>query len=347
VPFEADNFMGVLSLHLTEPPPQIPDEVFDAVGAPRELAGVIDKALEKDRAARWQTMEELANAVREVCGDPPPGPRGTKEQPIIRATSATPIAAPALTKVPRPKTEAPKQTPRPRTQWTGTVKVPEEQEEAPRSVAEPAARKGGSKLPLVIGGAIVVAGGAVAAALVLSGKPQQASPPPPPGSASVGSQAIVAPPPVTTDAGAASGPLPPAEVEIHFTSTPPGAKVSDLNDKILGVTPFGYKVPGDVNGRQFQVKLDGYDPQVITVPLDQKDVPEAIALVKKGGSVRPPPYIPPGLGSGKSQPKVPADAGVTHAAPVVLDAPAAPPPKPDACAIDPITNECLKGMGGP
>ena len=52
VPFEADNFMGVLSMHLTEPPPSIAPEVFDQIGAPRELAEVIDRALEKDRNAR-------------------------------------------------------------------------------------------------------------------------------------------------------------------------------------------------------------------------------------------------------------------------------------------------------
>src|SRR5204863_3210012 len=55
VPFEAENFMGVLSLHLTEPPPQISVEVFDRIGAPRGLAAVIARALEKDRTTRWQT----------------------------------------------------------------------------------------------------------------------------------------------------------------------------------------------------------------------------------------------------------------------------------------------------
>ena len=72
VPFEAENFLGVLSLHLTEAPPVPPPELFDQIGAPRALAGVIAKALEKDRNARWQSIEELANAIRTVCGDPLP-----------------------------------------------------------------------------------------------------------------------------------------------------------------------------------------------------------------------------------------------------------------------------------
>jgi len=60
--------MGVLSMHLTEPPPVIAPETFDHIGAPRRLMEVIDRALAKDRNARYQSIDELANAVREVCG---------------------------------------------------------------------------------------------------------------------------------------------------------------------------------------------------------------------------------------------------------------------------------------
>jgi serine/threonine-protein kinase len=97
VPFEADNFMGVLSQHLTEQPPQIPPQVFDQIGAPRALAGVIDRALEKDRDQRFQTIDELANAVREVCGDPP---AADKSQPMRAAN----VTAPAEVTRQRPPT---------------------------------------------------------------------------------------------------------------------------------------------------------------------------------------------------------------------------------------------------
>ncbi len=89
VPFEAENFMGVLSMHLTEPPPVIAPEVFDQIGAPRALAEVIDKALVKDRNVRWQTIDELANAVREVSGDPPPSDRSQKHRAPSVPTPAT------------------------------------------------------------------------------------------------------------------------------------------------------------------------------------------------------------------------------------------------------------------
>ncbi len=74
VPFEADNFMGVLTKHLTDMPPEIPVSVFDMIGAPRELAGVIAQALVKDRTQRYQTIDDLANAVRLVCGEAPLAP---------------------------------------------------------------------------------------------------------------------------------------------------------------------------------------------------------------------------------------------------------------------------------
>src|ERR1043165_1167532 len=74
VPFEAENFMGVLALHLTEAPPVIPPEIFDSIGAPRALAEVIDRALAKDRNQRFASIDELARAVRRVSGDKATGP---------------------------------------------------------------------------------------------------------------------------------------------------------------------------------------------------------------------------------------------------------------------------------
>src|SRR5262245_43935698 len=155
VPFEAENFMGVLSLHLTEPPPQIPPEVFDRIGAPRELAAVIAKALEKDRNARFQTIEEFANTVRTVCGDPLPS--GSTAMPKQRAPS---VPAPANT---TSKVSVPATTPVPnsrvRTQWTGNLSVPQEDDVQPRPPK--------SKAPFIVAGAVIIAGGAIATVLAL------------------------------------------------------------------------------------------------------------------------------------------------------------------------------------
>jgi serine/threonine protein kinase len=121
VPFESSNFMSVLTLHLTEPPPTIPDAVFDRIGAPRELAGVIEQAIAKDRTLRFQTIDDLANAVRAVCGEAPvlsgaSGPRRAPSVPSPGETMhrVTPVPGPMPTPVPSPmRTPVPSVTPTP------------------------------------------------------------------------------------------------------------------------------------------------------------------------------------------------------------------------------------------
>src|ERR1041384_7590102 len=136
VPFEAENFMGVLSLHLVQPPPEIPPEVFDSIGAPRALAQVIDQALAKDRNQRFATIDDLARAVRRASGDKQTGP--VVAQPNVQAPQTATMG-------------------RVKTQWTGNLSVPEV-EVAP-------VKK--SRMPMILGAAIL-AGGAAAAAAVMA-----------------------------------------------------------------------------------------------------------------------------------------------------------------------------------
>ncbi len=258
VPFEADNFMGVLSQHLTEQPPAIAPEVFDQIGAPRALAEVIDRALEKDRDQRWQTIDELANAVREVCGDPLPA---EKSQPNRAAN----VSSPSETTRQRPPTNqvaparARSETSRVKTQWTGNIKVPEAAEPAP-----PAKR---SKLPLVIGAIVVLGGGAVAAALALGGGDSET-----PAGEGSGIAAGSAPAPIVEPPPPPPPPPPqdllPEQAEIVLTSEPAGAIVTDLsNDSVLGPTPQRFKVVGSTTPRQFKFTLKGYgDSTVELVP---------------------------------------------------------------------------------
>ena len=322
VPFEAENFMGVLSLHLTEPPPQISDETFDAVGAPRELGAIIDKALMKDRNARYQTMDELANAVRVVSGDAPVGPRGTTEQPAGRGTAA--IQAPAATT-----------TQRPRTQWTGALKVPEEQGDAPRVGTPPHSK---SKLPLVIGAAIIVAGGAITAAVMLSGGHGGSTPTPPgPGTASNAPVGGPLPPPVAIDAGVNLGPPLPQDVLVTIESTPENAEVHDLSGAIVGRTPWKHHYPGDRNGLQFLIHLKGYNDFTVNADLDKPESKTDVTLVK-GNEVQhlvPKPPIGPGSNVAKPPP-VTVDAGVpvTTPNPLVPDAAVAPVPVPPPVTVD-------------
>jgi serine/threonine-protein kinase len=279
VPFEAENFMGVLSMHLTEEPPQIAPETFDRIGAPRALAGVIDKALEKDRNVRWQTIEELANAVREVSGDPLPADRS---QPMRVAAGAGPTTrarpptgpvgsaeAPALlTAAARPRTREP--TGRQKTQWTGNLHVPEVAE-APQKQASR------SKLPLVIGAVLVVGGGGAAAFFATrggGGSSNAAGSAAGSGSATVasggsGSQVVV-PPPKPQE----PPPAPvPESVKITFDSTPHGATVTDLTiGKPIGKTPLKYKVAGSHTPRQFAFHKDGYGDTTVELVPDHEPI---------------------------------------------------------------------------
>jgi len=59
VPFEADTTLGVLHQHIYDPPPPIN-------GLPKKLQEVLDRALEKDLDARFQTPLEFARAFEEV-----------------------------------------------------------------------------------------------------------------------------------------------------------------------------------------------------------------------------------------------------------------------------------------
>ncbi len=174
VPFEADNFMAVLTHHLTEPPPAIPTAVFDRIGAPRELAAVIERALAKDREHRFQTIDELANAVRVACGEAPIAPGGSGALAAQRATpgsaaSAAPAPGSPSSEAPAPVAVAP--SGRVRTRWTGKLAVP--------AADEPPPPRRRSKLPL-IAGAIALAGTAAAVPVVVrrdgGGTPD--SPPP-------------------------------------------------------------------------------------------------------------------------------------------------------------------------
>jgi len=123
VPFEADNFMGVLTRHLTDEPPPL-TEALPRSGAPQALEVVVRRALTKPREQRYQTIREFADAVARLGDEAAP-------RPVLAASS----------------------TGRRRTEWTGSVKSLPELEADIRAQVEPAP----GRPVLLIGGAIVLA----------------------------------------------------------------------------------------------------------------------------------------------------------------------------------------------
>jgi serine/threonine-protein kinase len=240
VPFESDNFMGVLSLHLTEAPPNIPAGVFDRIGAPRALAAIIERALAKDKQARFQTIDEMANAIRVASGDAPV----SAQQPVARAAS---VPAPATT-VERPAVST---TGRQRTQWTGNLAVPTEEPEAPRR----------SKLPLAIGAVAVVAAGAVAGVYAMRGRDTPTthatmdSGSPPPAVYTPDAAPVV----VATPDAAPAPPVPVKKVTLKIDSTPAGADVIDaVTKRNYGKTPIALQVDQSGDARAFVVRRTGF-----------------------------------------------------------------------------------------
>jgi eukaryotic-like serine/threonine-protein kinase len=342
VPFEADNFMGVLSLHLTEPPPMIPEAVFDRIGAPRELAQVVDRALAKDRAERFQTIDELANAVRVVSGDPPVEPAGAAgSAPVARPAS---VPAPAVTKEARTPTPPPET--RRRTQWTGSLKVPEAEAPAQRS-----------KLPLILGGVVIAAVAAVAIVFATRGGGGEARDPDRPiglahasGSDGAepgsGSQPVIVTP--TPDAAAVTPePAPPAWAEIKLDSVPSGATVTDLSSNPKFKTPKTFKVKGSNTPRQFQFALRGYRDSIVEIVPNEATIALTEKLERGSGTVTRTPD--PGPGSGSATRVGPGSAAGSGSAAVQVGSGSATvvvpkPPPVDDCDDPPCIKTHIPGL---
>ncbi|MEZ4401888.1 MAG: protein kinase [Kofleriaceae bacterium] len=298
VPFEAENFMGILSLHLTEPPPPIGADALAEIGAPTELEAIIARALAKSRAERWQTIDEMANAIRALHGE--------EAQPIHEPT------------VPRVQSSAPRTGAPVRTEWKGQLSVPTEDDAPP-----PPAR---SKLPLILGGLAVV-GTAVVAVVLLAGgggKPTAApAPTPGPGIATDPPAPVVADPTPVASL--------PARVTISLGSTPQGAEIYDTTTKeVVGVTPFDFELPGGNAPRRYTLKLAGYGGKMIEL-VPSEDVNYTVELKALDGAkpgaeptveVVPPRVRRPG---GGSKPPGPAPGGAGDGPVAVPDGPATTP----------------------
>ncbi len=91
VPFKGDSYYAILKAHLES----IPVPPMDLVpGLPAELSDIIEKALEKQPSARFQTAEEFRVALQELnlpkASDTDAIPTATIDAPSFPAASKTP-----------------------------------------------------------------------------------------------------------------------------------------------------------------------------------------------------------------------------------------------------------------
>ncbi|HEY2371667.1 MAG TPA: protein kinase [Gaiellaceae bacterium] len=66
VPFPGDNFVAVAMKHLNEPPPDVLEQRRDI---PMRLAAAVDRALEKDPALRFPSMDQFAREMRQCLAE--------------------------------------------------------------------------------------------------------------------------------------------------------------------------------------------------------------------------------------------------------------------------------------
>jgi len=275
-PFVRPGSGEVLVAHLVEPPPQLSSLVRNV---PPEIEAVVGAMLEKDPAARPQTMVEIAARVEAVFGGrltpivadpgsgavrvPTPPLGGPTARPIAPAApnpvASNPVIAGGTRVLPAVVSS--------RTTLSDTASEANEVGPAPPSRPR-------WLIPAVIGGVAVVL--AVGLGLALSGPskpppvaaaphqappPEPVAPPPPP------------PPPVHK---------PPPEVTIEVASDPSGAEVwLPGDDSARGHTPLKIAVRRGEPPVRITLKSAGYNDAAVTLDPAQEDSgPVNVALEK-------------------------------------------------------------------
>jgi serine/threonine-protein kinase len=233
VPFSADNFMGILTKHMFDQP-VAPSEVAPDAGIVPEVEALILKALQKDRSFRFQTMQELAQAILAV---------GTGAEPVnvVPEARARPISEG------RPTAFLSRAITGPGLRASQEVTLADPPQTAPRR---------GLMTALVVGLAVI--GGGVAGALAMGNDdpttPVVVAPPTP--------EPVVVPPPVVAPPTApVVAPVVPAVIEPRvFVISNVLAEVYDAGDgHLLGTTgDTGFTIPGDAP-RKALVRAAGYE----------------------------------------------------------------------------------------
>jgi serine/threonine-protein kinase len=141
-PFKADSPLGVLSAHLRNAPPPLPDEI------PQDVAEIVRRTLQKDPALRWPDAAALAEACRETRAA-----MLARRAPAMAQTNAQ--AAPPTAPGPhrRPETHTGLRTVAPVAHQNGLQPVPSAVPQSPQDAPSPRSLTdtGGHTLPPLTG----------------------------------------------------------------------------------------------------------------------------------------------------------------------------------------------------
>jgi eukaryotic-like serine/threonine-protein kinase len=242
-PFLGKDYLEVIFMHMKEPPKRLRD-ARPGLDVPAEVEAVLLKCLEKDPLARYQSMDELLEAIRYAAqisgasGIFPERRSGVHPTPPLLPAMNTGAHALSLTPPPEANTMA--------------IDIAEE---------EPAAVRARALQRLALIGGILFALGAGFLAVWLFM---------PHGRAASEAPAVAVAPPVLV-VKPAPPPEPPAPVErkmvrFHVSTDPAGAHVF-VGRHDLGATPAVFELPAGADGMasaEMVLVLDGYPNQAIT-----------------------------------------------------------------------------------
>ncbi|RMH42929.1 MAG: PEGA domain-containing protein [Deltaproteobacteria bacterium] len=321
VPFEADNFMGILTLHLTQEPPPL-GPVLARSGAPPQVEAIVRRALAKDKEQRYGSIDEMMADIL-ALDDGLSDSFDRAGAAAGRLQPATDAAGPAA--------------------WTGTANA--------TAVASSAGGRrtglwiglGALAVAAVAGGALALRGGsddtAAATAQTAAAAAERAGQTPAAGEPPRGAQGARSGEPPRGAQGAESGetnagradsdrPGPtepggggaaePADlVSVVIKTEPRGARVRNTaTGEIVGETPVTVRLPRGDDPVLFEIAADGYKPyDLIVTPTDSRDhdirLERARRSGRRGGRHATPARAETGKGKADTKPAAesPGDRG--------------------------------------
>jgi serine/threonine-protein kinase len=324
VPFTAQAPVDIILKHLHEAPVP-PRQLRPDLQIAPQLQEIVLKCIAKSRDERFQSMDEMLAELKivrtQVTGLsgpnslPPPSYNADTApnlQPVNPALVAQtpPTAQPSMQTPSQPmpavRTPAagsphivrpPPPPPEAMLEDDAIAPIPIQQRVTPaygmRSVPPPAPRKPSRLRAALVVPAALAAAGAVAAVLYLRASSAQVvvQQIPPPAPAVVNSS--VAPAPAAAASPAQPGGYQTANAGttlVSVTSTPSGAEVRDVDDRLLGMTPFDLRVPA-AKPLQLTLRHEGFKP----VTLKKKPEGDRISLsvtMKKDAKTDPYEIMP-------------------------------------------------------
>lgn len=253
-PFQGKDYLEVIFQHMKEAARPVRD-VNPGAEVPHEVEAVVARCLQKDPVARFQSMDEVLEALREAAQLTGAGGIFPDRR---TATGSGPISTSGLHS--RPGSGPMSTSGLHSRAISGPVTAPRAQVEREIEIEDAGeGRKGGKLLPALLFISAVLLGFVVVWLLLPKGEQAQvvATPPPQPAPAPV----VVAPP--------RPEPAPAPEkklVRFHVSTEPAGAHVF-IGRHDMGATPTVFEVPAGADGManaEMVLVLEGYPTQAIT-----------------------------------------------------------------------------------